>query len=278
MRKIFTFCVYIFAVIGIVLTAGFFAVKWGLTNTPGVIDEQSDFFQAKSEGGRKDVGREMQTSEDTWSKGEEWQVFTTAVHKDKESLQRAGNETGISPRLLVSLLAVEQLRLFYTNRQIFKEVFAPLKLLGNQSQFSWGVMGLKRETAIATEQNLKNPSSVFYPGAQYEHLLDFKTKDADVERFQRIINENDRYYSYLYSAVFLREIITQWKNKGFSIENRPEILATLFNIGFEHSLPNGNPHVGGAEIAIGNNTYSFGTLAGYIYYSSELLDEFPRNP
>ena len=73
----------------------------------------------------------------------------------------------------------------------------------------------------------------------------------------------------------MKQIMNQWKNAGFPIDNRPDIIATLYNIGFIHSNP--NPASGGAPITVGGKTYSFGELAYNFYYSDELLNYFPRN-
>jgi len=268
-KKIFKLCVYVFAIIGFILVAGWFAVRFGLTNTPGIIDRQSENFL-------KTGNDEVSDESAAWSRGEEWQIFKAAAIKDAPDITRAAFIARISPRLIFANLAVEQLRLFHTNRQIFKEVFAPLKILGNQSQFSWGVMGLKQETAVAIEKHLKDPSSVYYLGRTYERLLDFKTNNKNEERFERIIDEESRYYSYLYSALYCRQIMEQWMRAGFAISNRPEIVSTLFNIGFEHSTPKQDPAVGGAAIEISKQEYSFGGLAGEIFYSAELRDVFPE--
>lgn len=275
--------VYTFAIIGFVLLAGFFAVKFGLTNGEGVIDNQRNSFIDKN-----DVKQAVLTEETlknktaqsettpAWAKSEEWSALKTAILRDKEAIYRASAIMDVRPRLLVSLLIVEQLRLFHDNRELFKTVFAPLKILGNQSQFSWGVMGIKQETAVEAENNLRNTLSPFYAGEKYEHVLNFTTSDINQERFTRLVNENDRFYSYLYASVIIKEIETQWKNAGFDISNRPEIISTLYNIGFKYSKPNSNPKSGGAEITIGTTTYSFGSLSLDFYNSKELLVEFPR--
>jgi hypothetical protein len=118
-------------------------------------------------------------------------------------------------------------------------------------------------------------SSAFYLGPQCEHLLDFTINDHDIERFNRLTNENSRYYSYLYTALYEKELIQQWKNGGIDISNRPEIIATLFNIGFENSNPHPNPMTGGADIEINGREYSFGGLADDFYQSNE-LPEFSK--
>jgi hypothetical protein len=144
------------------------------------------------------------------------------------------------------------------------------------TQFSWGIFGIKPETAERVEQNLKDSTSDFYLGQSYENLLDFQTQNITQERFTRITDNNNHYYAYLYAALYDKEIIAQWKKSGYDISNRPDVLATLYNIGFDHSTPNPNPQIGGAELQIGDSTYSFGRLASEFYYSGELLDEFPQ--
>jgi len=138
-------------------------------------------------------------------------------------------------------------------------------------------MGIKQETAIQIENNLKNQTSPFYLGLEYEHLLDFKTTDIDTERFDRIIDKKNQYYSYLYTGIYMKQIMKQWSDSGFPIDKRPEIITTLYNIGFIHSKPNATPASGGAAITVGGKTYSFGDLASQFYYSDELIAEFPRN-
>lgn len=268
-KKIFQILVYIFAAIGLLLTATYFAVRFGLTNTSGIIDRQSDVFRYSEQNQPKDEDL-------VWNKGEEWQTFETAVAKDTAVLKRVEGETGVPARLIVSMIAVEQLRLFFSEREVFKQVFAPLKILGSQTQFSWGVAGIKQETAIQIEEHLKNPASPYYLGKPFEHYLDFKTADIDQERFARITDSKDRYFAYLYAALYIKEFENGWKKSGTDISKRPEIIGTLYNIGFENSRPNPNPQVGGAEIEINGKIYSFGGLAGEFYWSNELTEFFPK--
>jgi hypothetical protein len=123
---------------------------------------------------------------------------------------------------------------------------------------------------------LKDTTSPFYLGKSYEHMLDFDTADIKQERFIRMTDQHAHYYSYLYAGLYLKQIQTQWKNAGFDISNKPEILTTLYNIGFAHSIPKADPASGGAEIIIGGHTYSFGSLGAEFYNSNELTTEFPK--
>ena len=69
----------------------------------------------------------------------------------------------------------------------------------------------------------------------------------------------------------------QWERAGFDISNRPEILFTLFNIGFSESHPSANPQCGGSHITVGDHIYTFGAIGFDFYYSGELAKEFPYN-
>lgn len=270
LKKILNVIVYIFAAIGLFLTLGFFAVKLGLTNTKGIIDRQTEFFR------NQDNNTSVDTTPRPWNQGSEWENFNTAISKDTQVLKRVESETGVPARLVVSVVFVEQMRLYFSERQVFKDLFAPLKILGTQTQFSLGVSGIKQKTAEQIENNLKDSSSTYYLGESFTHYLDFKTTDIENERFTRLTDYKDRYYSYLYTALYIKELATSWKKAGFDISGKSEILATLFNIGFDHSNPKQEPQIGGAEIDINGTTYSFGRLAGEFYYSNELTDLYPK--
>ena len=210
-----------------------------------------------------------------WINTPEWITLSAAILKDAPVINQVATETGIEPRLIVAQLVGEQLRLYNTERELYKSAFAPLNILGSETQFSLGVAGIKPDTAIAVEQNLQNTDSDYYPGAAYAHLLDFTTTNHDTERYDRITDEHNHYYSYLYAALFLKEVEAQWTKAGFDISHRPEILSTLYNIGFSGSHPNANPQVGGSTITIGGTDYTFGSLGYEFYYSGEIADIFP---
>ncbi len=260
--------IIIFAAIGAFFMAVWIAVNLGLTNTPGI------------RGNRLKVEPttpvEYGQGSSVWHKGEEWDSLEAAIKKDAPLINRVADETNVPARAIVSQLVVEQLRLFHTERAAFKEILSPLRILGNQVLFSWGVMGMKEETAKMIEDNLKNSNSPFYPGQKYEHLLDFQTTDHDKERFDRIANEKNHYYAYLYAGLYLKEVASQWQKAGYDLINSIGVWSTLYNIGFTHSEPKSNPEVGGAAIPIGDTVWSFGGLAQEFYESDKLLVEFPR--
>ena len=356
---------YLFAIVGLVLTAGYFAVRFRLTNVPGAVDlnnryftdmaqKNNDFFRPETASGTAsfaelalwcklfamekdspvDAGRILVAYRETgspdlalrmvesagehlvtgtplsdnfsacdtkwlnvpiatnvsstltasssetksvypWINTPEWATLSQAIAKDAPMIGRVATETGVEPRLITAQLIGEQLRLYNSERELYKSAFAPLNILGSETQFSLGVAGIKTETAVAVEKNLTDPFSEYYPGPSYTHLLDFTTRDHDAERYTRITDEHNHYYAYLYAALFIKEVETQWAKAGYDISNRPEIISTLYNLGFAGSHPNANPQVGGTVIMINGTTYTFGSLGYEFYYSGELEDVIP---
>ncbi|MDD5397125.1 MAG: hypothetical protein PHW24_03650 [Candidatus Moranbacteria bacterium] len=222
---------------------------------------------------KKYLGAESETIF-PWMDNDQWNTIREAIVKDKDVIEKAATMVGIEPRLLVSCAIVEQVRLFNSDREMFKKFFEPLKILGNANKISLGIMGIKENTAIETENHLKDANSPYYLGMDFEHALDFENGNDGSARYDRL-TENTHYYSYLYGAIYLKQMMTQWKNAGFDITYRPEIVGTLFNVGFSQSKPNANPKVGGSNIDVQGAKYTFGSLAYEFYYSGELLDAFP---
>jgi len=218
-----------------------------------------------------------------WMNFMEWSYFKEAVAKDKKYIDSAAAACGVEPRMIVACLVGEQVRLFNSRRERFKNLVAPLKTLALETNMSFGVTGIKEQTARNIETYLKDPQSPFYCGSKYEHLLDYDStrnynnahNDTLSLRVKRLVQYKDHYYSYLYAGIFIRQIATQWKKAGYSIDERPEILASIFNLGYRKSIPKKYPAVGGSNFMIRDKEYTFGGVAYDFYYSGELLDEFP---
>lgn len=270
LKKILTVIVCIFAGIGFFLVAGYAAVRLGLTNEAGIIDMQRESFLGASPS--------LSTYNGPWQQSEEWSVLEAAIRRDEAVIRQAATDAGVPARLIVANLITEQLRLFFTEREAYKQFFSPLKILGSQTQFSWGVMGMKEETAIPVELHLKDTSSPFYLGPSYEKLLDLPATTTDIKtaRFVRMTDQHNHYWSYLYAGLYMKQIEAQWRSAGFPIDGNVAVISTLYNIGFERSVPKANPQAGGAAIEIAGQVYSFGGLASEFYYSDLLLDIFPR--
>jgi hypothetical protein len=218
-----------------------------------------------------------------WMNINEWKYFSEAVAKDKVYIDSAAAVAGVEARIIVSCLVGEQVRLFNSRREKFKGFITPLKSLALETNLSYGVTGIKENTALKIERYLKDETSAYYLGKDHENILDFDSitnynnglNDTMNVRLQRLVQFKDHYYSYLYAALFVKQIKTQWEKAGFPIDDRPEILASLFNLGYQKSRPKKNPGVGGSVFKINESEYTFGSVAFEFYYSGELAELFP---
>jgi hypothetical protein len=87
-----------------------------------------------------------------WMNIEEWKAFRIAVQKDKKWIDSAAHASGVEARLIVACLAGEQIRLFNSKRESYKRYIGPLKVLVLENNLSYGVTGIKENTAIKIEQ------------------------------------------------------------------------------------------------------------------------------
>ena len=273
----------LFAVIGLLFTAVFFAMQFDLLNVRGSIVDRNAFFTGATSTPTAAVipaqpCTDVSQTTCEWNATPEWDVVAGGLEKDQAIIKRVEDETGVSGRMVAAAVIPEQIRFFTSEREVFKRYFEPLKILGSLSQFSLGVSGIKQETARLVEQHANDPSSPFYPGPDAAKLLayDASITDRDAELYHRLTDEKDHYYSYLYTALFMKEVEAQWSRAGFDISENPEAMVTLFNLGFAKSNPNPSPAAGGAPISVGGKTYAFGTLGALFYRSDELRSLFPR--
>ncbi|MBP3763240.1 MAG: hypothetical protein J6I49_05080 [Bacteroidales bacterium] len=211
-----------------------------------------------------------------WMDSPEWVALKQAILRDSILINEAGRLTGVEPRLIVGCLIGEQIRLFNSDREKYKRYLGPVKALNVQSQFSYGVNGIKERTAEAVEQHLKDPTSEYYMGRAYEHLLDYpEGTDLTTGRYHRLVDYGNHLYSYLYTGCILHQTMLQWRRAGYDISDRPDILFTLFNVGFKQSVPKPDPVAGGSRIMIGGRQYTFGAIGFDFYYSGEMCEAFP---
>lgn len=211
-----------------------------------------------------------------WADTDEWNLMKEVFTRDQEIINKAARDAKISSRIILSGVIGEQFRFFNNRRESFKNYFEPLKILASLSNTSYGIAGLKPKTVLQIETHLKDRNSPFYLGPDMENIVDYKNlENIESERLSRITNSKDPYYSYLYVGLFMKQIERQWENAGYDIRSRPDIFATLYNLGFYYSVPKSDPKAGGALLTIGGANYTFGDLGYEFYYSGELSNIFP---
>lgn len=221
------------------------------------------------------VPQQQRTNLIPWMAEPAWPALKEAILRDSALINEAGRLTGVEPRMIVGCLIGEQIRLFNSKREMFKKYLGPVKVLSVQSQFSYGVNGIKDFTAEAVEQHLQDPTSEFYMGKAYEHRLDFETDDHATERYNRLVDYRNHLYSYIYTGCILHQTMLQWRRAGYDISDRPDVLFTLFNVGFSQSVPKPDPVPGGSHIEVGDRMYTFGGIGFDFYYSGEMAEAFP---
>jgi len=253
-------------------------MQFGWFNVRGSVSNRNSYFNAvkniRLENKIQDVN--IITTVDDWATTDEWILMKEVFTRDEAIIKKAANDAQISPRLILSCVIGEQFRFFSSRRESFKSYFEPLKILASLSNTSFGIAGLKPKTIGQIEDNLSNKNGVFYLGEDMEHFAYYEEGvDIESERMNRITDSKNPYYSYLYVGLYIREIIAQWEKSGYDISHRPEVLATLYNLGFYYSKPKENPQAGGSVININNVDYTFGDIAYEFYYSNELSDIYP---
>lgn len=220
-----------------------------------------------------------------WSNYTVWKQFCNTIIKDKHAIDSVSRLTGVESRIIVMCVVGEQLRMFNSGREKFKQYVYPYSRLILPSNRGYGVSGILEHTALRIESTLFNEKDPFYPGDYFQQTINVRDSFPEVindtisahkhKTIQRLIKGGDHYYSYLYTAYLMRQFQAHWERNGFDLSNRPEILGTLFNLGYQKSKPKKNPEVGGSTFKIGEKDYTFGGLCFEFYYSGEMQDAFP---
>jgi hypothetical protein len=269
----------VFALEGFFFTAVFVAMQFGLLNVRGSIVSRNNFFSTlpKSEVNAATIPKTATATSCiqqgaggeavpvcAWNQSEEWATVRSGLQKDQAVINDVSNKTGVPSRLIASAVAPEQLRFFSSNRENYKKYFEPLKILGSMSQFSLGISGIKEETAKSIERYTVDKNSPFYAGHGMADLIAYPASANNSSMlFSRLTDSKNHYYSYLYTAIY-------------NINQRPDVLDTLFNIGFAQSHPKTNPQIGGTAITLNKTMYSYGELGTDFYMSDELTKTFPQ--
>ncbi len=92
---------------------------------------------------------------------------------------------------------------------------------------SIGFTQVKLKTAYWIERQLDDSLSVFFPGGKYTGIV--PVSKSPVELLTKLQNDS---LNILYAAAYLRIIQSRWAKAGFTIAGKPEIIGTLYSIGF----------------------------------------------
>lgn len=99
-----------------------------------------------------------------WSNYQVWDDFCKNVIKDKKAIDSASAITGVESRLIVTCLVGEQVRMFNSKRELFKQYVMPFSYMIMPKNLSFGVTGMKESCARQIEWHLRDKNSPYYLG------------------------------------------------------------------------------------------------------------------
>ena len=142
----------------------------------------------------------------------------------------------IKPNILSSLIFVER-QLNYDWSDDALDII--LAKTGHNS--SIGFCQVKLKTAYWIEVQLNDSSSVYWPGKQYTNIL--SVSQSPKELITKLQNDS---LNIMYAAAYLRIIQSRWDRAGYPIDDRADILGTLYSTGLfnpdgTERLPRTNP-------------------------------------
>jgi hypothetical protein len=195
-------------------------------------------------------------------------IFTEEKEKTLEILKNhspiiiSTSETfNISSRLLASVIYADR-RMNYNLLDNALDKSIAMKGRDN----SIGIAQVKVSTANWIERQIHNPNSAYYLGEEFERLIpNFSSREETIN------NLSDSVLNLTYASAYISMIIKRWKNSGFDISDKIEIVATLYNLGSmkrngAERLPHNNP-----------SPNEYGIAALYFYESDLLISVFPRD-
>ena len=117
-RNIFRYLLYLFAIIGFIFVAVFFAMQFDLLKVKGSVSERNSYFNLNNNVNIQNTNTTEVVAD--WAKTAEWNLLKEVFTRDQAIINKAGEDAGISPRLILSGVMGEQLRFFGNRRESFK--------------------------------------------------------------------------------------------------------------------------------------------------------------
>ncbi len=184
------------------------------------------------------------------------------------SINKYSSELGIDARIVGGVIYVEMFRNLTTPKG-----FIETKLEGNW--FTRELLSLKGATfgigqmacmeMGGCRRHFKSPKSPFYMGKKFENYITQEDFIKANEGTPYVTESGVNGYKYTnpdaqikFVAAMIAQIQSHWKNAGYDISSKPEILGTLYNLGFEKSKPKAHPKSGGTENYIFGENMRFG--------------------
>ncbi len=204
-------------------------------------------------------------------------VFKNINNYGSEILKYS-DEFGLDPALIVAVLYIEKMQyeldIFRKTKKILENTLNDY-IVFSDNLFSWaqlsiGFTHIKPFFARETKRRLdKKPEYIGY----------LSEEDVSPSFYS-----NSPEAAIKITAASFNIFIDQWKNDpgGVDISNNPGVLATLYNIGYEKSIPNKNPVAGGSYLPVIIDSklienLSFGNKVEILIFESIKMQSFLAN-
>ena len=158
------------------------------------------------------------------------------INQRNTLFHRASSAFNINVTYLKAIVFVERLSNFDWTDDALDIIFAKA---GRNS--SIGFCQVKIKTAYWIEKQLSDSTSAFFPGKAYSNVMAVSKSPAEL--MDKLNNDT---LNIRYAAGYLRIMQTFWEKAGFPIDDRPDVLGTLYSTGMFHPTgelrkPNENP-------------------------------------
>jgi len=147
------------------------------------------------------------------------------IMERKQLIFTASKLFDINPQYLATVIYTERTKNYDWTDEAFDEIIAKT---GQNS--SMGFSQVKIKTAYFIEKQITDSVSAFFCGKKYEHIL--MLSKSPFKLIQKLKTDS---LNILYAAAYLRIIQTFWSNKGYPIDNKPDIIGSLYQLGLFHS-------------------------------------------
>ena len=125
---------------------------------------------------------------------------------------------------LAAIIYTERTQNYDWTDEAFDEAIARV---GQNS--SIGFSQVKMKTAYFIERQLSDSITGFYCGKKYKNVLQVSETPFQIIEKLKIDSLN-----ILYAAAYLKIIQSFWQKRGYSIDNKPEIIGSLYQLGLFH--------------------------------------------
>jgi len=146
------------------------------------------------------------------------------IKEHKTLIESAAKYFDINPKYLSAIIYVER-----TLNYDWEDDVLDIPLAEGGFNSSIGFCQVKMKTAYWVEVQLSDSKSSYFPGKKYSSCL--KMSKSPEEIIKKLQSDSLNIY---YAAAYIRIMQSRWSKTNCSIDNKPEILGTLYSTGLFH--------------------------------------------